>query len=278
MTASNYWQVLGLEEATQDKKAIKKAYAVQLKKHRPDEDPEGFKRLRKAYEFALAQIGNSDQTESTIEWRDIEDVLVKDDRVEINLLDDSEEPQQPTEFSLVEKEDIEINEDEHLKIVEQEILTHIHALLENTKEANDPSNWTFISDCPELFNPEFNWALGVKVFACLNALIPKHFILKEGVPLPINLHVIIYLDGVFNWMNQSLELQETLESDEYNVLFRILAFSEDYAHFNRGHGVKGGRVTGDQDAQTSIQSVGSIFYVMAMLIAGALFLAMMYVN
>lgn len=44
--------VLGLEpSAAQDPRALKRAYATMLKRHRPDQDPEGFRRVRDAYEL-----------------------------------------------------------------------------------------------------------------------------------------------------------------------------------------------------------------------------------
>ncbi|UFQ02807.1 J domain-containing protein [Pseudomonas fitomaticsae] len=47
------WTVLGLS-ADADVRTIKRQYAVLLKQTRPDDDPEGFQRLRDAYEQALA--------------------------------------------------------------------------------------------------------------------------------------------------------------------------------------------------------------------------------
>lgn len=46
------WEILGLE-ADADLRSIKRRYAQLLKIHRPDEDPQGFQRLREAYEHAL---------------------------------------------------------------------------------------------------------------------------------------------------------------------------------------------------------------------------------
>jgi hypothetical protein len=46
------WTVLGLS-ADADTRQIKRQYAALLKQTRPDEDPEGFQRLREAYEQAL---------------------------------------------------------------------------------------------------------------------------------------------------------------------------------------------------------------------------------
>ncbi|WP_341417457.1 tetratricopeptide repeat protein [Paenibacillus filicis] len=46
------WEWLGIER-TQDEKEIKRAYARQLKKHHPEDDPQGYQQLREAYDEAL---------------------------------------------------------------------------------------------------------------------------------------------------------------------------------------------------------------------------------
>ncbi|MBO8134571.1 J domain-containing protein [Dickeya fangzhongdai] len=50
------WQLLGIEP-TQDMDAIRQAYRQTLPQFHPETDPEGFKRLRQAYDAAcrLAQ-------------------------------------------------------------------------------------------------------------------------------------------------------------------------------------------------------------------------------
>ena len=67
------WEILGLPEDA-DKRSVKRQYASLLKRYRPDEDPEGFQRLREAYEQALEWS----------EWRQ-EEVVVEPPSAPIDL-------------------------------------------------------------------------------------------------------------------------------------------------------------------------------------------------
>ncbi len=53
---SDPWQILGLSRESATEKEVKSAYARLIKQHRPDTDPEGFQRVRQAYEAALAML------------------------------------------------------------------------------------------------------------------------------------------------------------------------------------------------------------------------------
>lgn len=57
------WEILGLAP-TADARAIKRAYAALLKKVHPEDDPEGFQRLREAYGEAL-ELAKTLQTEAS---------------------------------------------------------------------------------------------------------------------------------------------------------------------------------------------------------------------
>lgn len=50
----NYWDILGIEP-TSDRNLIREAYMDKLSLYNPEDDPEGFQKLREAYESALKQ-------------------------------------------------------------------------------------------------------------------------------------------------------------------------------------------------------------------------------
>ncbi|MGG7178326.1 tetratricopeptide repeat protein [Clostridium paraputrificum] len=62
----NRWYVLGIEE-TKDKEAIKEAYYEKLNTVHPEEDPEGFKELREAYEELIKACDEEEEAEDNSE-------------------------------------------------------------------------------------------------------------------------------------------------------------------------------------------------------------------
>ncbi len=50
------WEFLGLDRGNATEKEVKAAYARLLKQHRPEKDPEGFRKVRSAYELAMHGI------------------------------------------------------------------------------------------------------------------------------------------------------------------------------------------------------------------------------
>ena len=62
METALIYQILGIEEIT-DERALKMAYMEKLKVTNPEDDPEGFRRLREAYEAALEILRASEDEE-----------------------------------------------------------------------------------------------------------------------------------------------------------------------------------------------------------------------
>lgn len=58
---NKYWTILELEP-TDDKTVIKRAYSQKLKVYHPEDDPEGFQRLREAYDYAMKQANKQGQS------------------------------------------------------------------------------------------------------------------------------------------------------------------------------------------------------------------------
>lgn len=66
------FRILGMEQ-TKDEREIKKAYLLKLKVTNPEDDPEGFKRLRKAYEEAAAYARRPEEETAEPEEEKIDD-------------------------------------------------------------------------------------------------------------------------------------------------------------------------------------------------------------
>lgn len=69
------WSILGLSPDTADEKQVRGAYAKLLKVHRPDQDPEGFQRLRTAYDQALNWLkyrAASEEDDQADDWEELE--------------------------------------------------------------------------------------------------------------------------------------------------------------------------------------------------------------
>jgi len=96
----NIWQVLEIQPTT-DLHEIKRAYALKLKKCKPEVDPEGFKLLRQAYEIAQKHAAGIEvnceiQGESTQETRSSQSEYTRQDSVQaadhlLNVLADNEQ-------------------------------------------------------------------------------------------------------------------------------------------------------------------------------------------
>lgn len=59
MEKNEIFNLLGIEES-KDEEVLKKAYRARLLSVNPEDDPEGFKRLREAYELAQ-QLARKDE-------------------------------------------------------------------------------------------------------------------------------------------------------------------------------------------------------------------------
>ena len=62
----NFWNILNISPTT-EKKQVKRAYAKLLKQHKPEQDPEGYQRLREAFDAAILYCKNP-STKQDLAW------------------------------------------------------------------------------------------------------------------------------------------------------------------------------------------------------------------
>lgn len=73
-----FWKMLGIEP-TDNVSLIKKAYAKQLKFYHPEDDPEGYQRLREAYDQAISSTKQTAESEPLHPIRDTVTAMVNSD-------------------------------------------------------------------------------------------------------------------------------------------------------------------------------------------------------
>jgi|GEM_PF-6303784 len=185
------WNSLCIEPTT-DKIAIKKAYACQLKTHKPDEDPEGFAILHAHYKQALKtkpQTIKTSEAQTVVPASIIETLRAEKLKTEQNIIE-----QLKIELSKAEKpivqyihETLSSNNSANNKKTEQELeletsnelnfetewrrlKTKIDHVLTTPHKAIHKDNWSFLGDNEALFDIEFKAYTSSYVFEKLLSL------------------------------------------------------------------------------------------------------------
>ena len=133
----NPWLVLGISETT-DKNVVRHVYMQLISKHNPEDDPEGFQRVRTAYEMALVEIDEKEAQENDDSpvgvFMKKFDALYKDFAKRIN----------PDNWSELLKDDICISLDTE-DLVNTSVLNYLY------------SNYFMPPDVWKVFEKTFNW-------------------------------------------------------------------------------------------------------------------------
>ena len=243
------WDVLGVERFS-DKKTIKIAYAKKLKQHRPDEDPEGFQSLHRAYKSALQWV--PEDTHSTAEW-EFNHVTSTDqsasEATDTKLVDtvisslQSETPTPETVISTLSAPDLLHSSPENantseadsallLEIQQQEDLlgrdwdhlySEIDRIIRSKSQVNNPESWSFLEDLTSMNDLEFRKAAGDQVFeavAEVNAasLENKHIYIKRPT--------LNYLNSLFSWDKKWQEYQFIHSRSFLNAVYPYLEEAE----------------------------------------------------
>ncbi|WP_444926838.1 hypothetical protein ACJJI4_01675 [Microbulbifer sp. TRSA002] len=179
------WDIIGIS-ATVDKRAIKRAYASKLKKHRPDEDPEGFKQLRLAYEEALEETKSYHPTQEQSAPQSSPVPAAENTAAQA--------------ATHAQREIIDSDRDS----CEQAVTKLQQAVVELYEDFNariQLGNWQAIFDQAETWDIEVlqRIALGLLQFIGRNPFIPSE--------------VISYLESQFAWQENHSWLQQYFEED-----------------------------------------------------------------
>lgn len=240
----NCWEFLNIE-ATSNKRAIKKAYAILLKQHKPDEQPEAFQQLHDAYKEALYWSDiiaeeehdetpdidpklksdsfefkvNDDFNDETNQVFDIESRVNDNAEYNTNSAEHSE-----NEFLLNENLDeydnyTELEEDlldtEDKKLLEQ-LISQIDSKISN-KQFPTPNKLEFLKSETRLLDWDFNNRLSVAVLELmansLNGKSKKHN-LNNRIPT----HTLHFFNEIFSWDSNPYILFNYFDHDTANII------------------------------------------------------------
>lgn len=209
-----FWQVLEIDP-TDNPSIVKKAYAKKLKVHHPEEDPEGYQKLREAYDSALKYIKDNkgqpainscikDNYENTSTNSYIKEA--SDDIEVINKVDSfANTIETLPHISLFN----EVNE-KTLSFEEtvEEFINKAQDLYDNFLLRINIENWI------TLLNSEAVWFMGDKQLLSnkmIEFLMDNHYLPKEVWKL---------LEDNFNWEGQKEYLYESYAEEFIDYLFK----------------------------------------------------------
>ncbi|WP_239617739.1 J domain-containing protein [Cohnella mopanensis] len=211
-----FWKILGIEP-TDDVSAIKRAYAVKLKIHHPEEDPEGYQRLREAYDQAVKQAKqkakkaiNRDITETEDDGREVSAALEQE-------LDEHEHENEHEDEPEDEHEDEDDADPDHpyhpyrlLSFQEsnnpfvpdhpfERFIEQIEALYENFSLRVDTNKWMELLDSDAVWNVELNRTTS----RILLDFMEEHYFVPDAVWK--------LLENTFHWRDLAEEDKESFQ-------------------------------------------------------------------
>ena len=199
------WKILGVEPFS-DKKTIKVAYAKQLKLNRPDDDPEGFKSLHRAYQSALNWTPEAAVTYSgsldlspqlvLVPSEEALDSALTEEVIEA-LLNNSVEPSKKIYNAADQQLLDEIREQENLIGEDwQSLYINVGQIIKSNTDCNDLDEWRFLESLSSMNDLEFRKAASDQVFEIIAEV---NAVSLENNHLHIKRPVINYLNTLFSW-------------------------------------------------------------------------------
>lgn len=190
---------------TVDQKIIKLAYAKKLHRHHPEDDPEGFKRLRKAYEEALKTSKTFEVSEKIKEAVDQFSSKSSADESETQT-NHSDTMEKTEESSSTQQKEMLID----VQKVAESIMEQVAAIYADFNKRQDPKLWMGLLSSDALWNIEVKQRLAFWIFQ----FVSKHPFLSNEVYQLIAKH--------FSWFDNHSALSEAFGGElSDSVLRRI---------------------------------------------------------
>jgi len=214
----NCWQILELEEGC-NRKAIKISYAKLLKITKPDDVPEGFKKLHAAYKEALASLASTNKKNTPPQWFTppkkniipIGDVLEEIKKAPVPLY-------QATEIDREIDEIISNIDQQKLQNDWDDLITRVDTIIKTKPYKNDISDWEFIANIPSLVDIEFHSSAGEQIFEMVSEVNANSL---KNDRLLVKAPVLDYLNNLFHWDNKWREYKEDYGS-QINAIYPYL--------------------------------------------------------
>jgi len=195
------WNILGIDPSG-DSSVIKRAYAKRLKLHHPEDDPEGYQRLREAYDQALKQAKR--QSERSV------------DRIVSEETEDRQEHRHASAarrfLILPEQDQVPLSPEHRLN----EFMDKVKTVYQNFKLRIDTENWL------QLLNDDVLWNVNLQRSVYERML----FFLESHPYLPRSAWQL--LEGGFRWKEKALEDREWF-SKHYPNVFMYAVKDQRYA-------------------------------------------------
>lgn len=202
----DFWSILEIEP-TDNVSIVKKAYAKKLKLHHPEDDPEGYQKLREAYDRAIKYIknNNSKAVEANIDKSnfEVQEYVTKEEVIEENNVEDMEQTLPHLNFT----EDINEQTPSFEEAVE-EFINKVQVLYNNFFSRINIENWI------ELLNSEAMWYIGGKKLLSdkmIEFLMEKHYLPQDVWKL---------LEDNFNWIEPKEYLYGKYPESFINYLYK----------------------------------------------------------
>lgn len=201
----SFWDILGIPPAS-DLSAVKKAYAKKLRIHHPEDDPEGYQRLREAYDAAVKAIKAAERRRAGPPEQ--EAAAGRESVVWAQHGEQEGDHQPPPRVRLPEAVPVEREDGPRGDAAAVDALFEgLHLLYGDFSRRTDPANWEKLLESGLLWNLRLMETVRHRMIYFLQ----NHFLLSRAV--------WELLDGIFQWKEWEEELRKRYPSQLLDPVF-----------------------------------------------------------